>query len=631
MKTFYLFLFIFMYIGCTSQFQKETDLLDKKLAITPILSSSFDSLWCDVRKLPSRQQAAILLKISYRDEKETGGMQKQEHILLEGLPLVSKKEKKKILLQILDLYKKLNEQREFDADIKGIQLSEKLETTYSLSQEEKWEIKKIKAILLGRRGLHKQYLPIWFELLSEHRAADRPELVIDDLSAIANHLIILGDQEKGISLYKEAYQLATDNHLADLSDQCLSRLIKLFTDSKQYAEIVSYINKIGIDSMALSIPSVYPLISMCYLKLQKSDSARLYLTKVNQTQKIGSGMIFNCNIADTYIAEHNLDSALIFLDKAMGEFQNQAERLRKNNIKASLPFYFLPTYSSLATLYQQNGNYQQAKNSFALVEPLMKKSTNDPGRMEKQAKALIRYSSFCRVTKQYEKAVDLLMFRDSLQQIINKADKERESKNFISRLQISDLEHQNKLQETSLANSHRMVVVSTTCAILFFFLICAVGYICYQRKKRLDVIMKQEKEAEQLESSATPEKEKSLTPEEKLYHAAYEKVRLQKLYLNKDIRLKSLAEMLKTNHTYLSSCINTCYGNNYNQWINDFRIDYLLGRIHSGKKLSDLAEEAGFASTDAFYRNFKRKTGLTPNEYLKQHPKKQNPEETVLC
>lgn len=62
------------------------------------------------------------------------------------------------------------------------------------------------------------------------------------------------------------------------------------------------------------------------------------------------------------------------------------------------------------------------------------------------------------------------MFRDSLQQIINKADKERESKNFISRLQISDLEHQNKLQETSLANSHRMVVVSTTCAILFFSL-----------------------------------------------------------------------------------------------------------------------------------------------------------------
>lgn len=620
MKAFHLFLFIFMCIGCTNQIQNETDLLDKKLAITPILSSSFDSLWHDVQKLPPRQQAVILLRISCRDEKETGGIQKQERILLEGLPFISKKEKKKILLRLLSLYKRLSEQRESDADTKGIQLSENLETVYSFSQEEKWEIKRIKAFLLGRRGLHKQYLPIWFELLSEHRAAGRPELVIDDLFAIANHLIILGDQEKGISLYKEANQLATENHLIDLSNQCLSQLIKLFTEYKQYAEIVNYINKINIDSLASSIPSVYPLLSMCYLELQKPDSARLYLTKIDQTQKTGSGMILNCNIADTYIAEHNIDSALIFLDKAMRQFQNQAERFRKNNIKASLPFYFLPTYSSLAALYQQKGNYQQAKNSFALVEPLMKKSTNDPGRMEKQAKALILYSSFCRVTKQYEKAVDLLMFRDSLLQIINKADKERESKNFISRLQISDLEHQNKLQETLLTNSHRMVVVSTTCAILFFFLICAVGYIYYQRKKRLDVIMKQEKEAEQLESLATPEKEQSLTPEEKLYHAAYEKVRLQKLYLNKDIRLKSLAEMLKTNHTYLSSCINTCYGNNYNQWINDFRIDYLLGRIHSGKKLSDLAEEAGFASTDAFYRNFKRKTGLTPNEYLKQHP-----------
>ena len=105
-------------------------MLDKELAITPILSSSFDSLWHDVQKLPSRQQAAILLRISCRDEKETGGIQKQERILLEGLPFISKKEKKKILLRLLSLYKKLSEQREPDADTKGIQLSENLETTH---------------------------------------------------------------------------------------------------------------------------------------------------------------------------------------------------------------------------------------------------------------------------------------------------------------------------------------------------------------------------------------------------------------------------------------------------------------------------------------------------------------------
>ena len=113
-------------------------MLNKELAIIPILSSSFDSLWSDVRKLPSRQQAVILFQISCRDEKEIGGMQKQERILLDGLPLVSKKEKKKILLQLLYLYKRLSEQRELDADMKGNQLSDKLETTYSFSQQEKW-------------------------------------------------------------------------------------------------------------------------------------------------------------------------------------------------------------------------------------------------------------------------------------------------------------------------------------------------------------------------------------------------------------------------------------------------------------------------------------------------------------
>ena len=72
-------------------------MLDKELAVTSILSSSFDSLWHDVQKLPPRQQVAILLKVSSRDEKETDGMLKQECILLEGLSLASKREKENII------------------------------------------------------------------------------------------------------------------------------------------------------------------------------------------------------------------------------------------------------------------------------------------------------------------------------------------------------------------------------------------------------------------------------------------------------------------------------------------------------------------------------------------------------
>lgn len=620
MKAFHLFLLIFFIcIGCRNQVQEKISLLDKELATKPILSLSFDSLWQAVKKLPTKQQVEILYQISYRNEKNIDGMQKQERILLEGLSLTSKKERKKILMQILNIYERLNEQRVPDIDIKGIQLIEKLETNYSLSQEEEWIIKKIKAILLSRRGLHEQYLPIWFELLAEHRAAGRTELVIDDLSAIANQFAILGDQEKGISLYKEAYQLAVENHLQDLSKQCLTLLIYLFYDSNRYEEVVKYTNEIGLDSLASFMPTTYSILSTCYLELQKPDSSRICLIKNNKL-KTGQGMTLNCSIAETYIAENRIDSALVFLEKANKQYQNQAKHLQKKNVNSSLPFNFLQPYSSLATLYQQNGNYQQADEAFTIVEPLMRKSIKNPDQLEIQANALTRYSSFCRATKQYEKAVDLLVRRDSIQQIINKVNKERESKNLMDRLQIKDLMHKLEMQEALLINSHRIIAVSSACAVLFLFFICAIGYIYQQRKKRLSVILNQDKEAEQPEPLATPENKMPLSSEEKLFRAAQKKVSSEKLYLNKNLKLKSLAKILGTNHSYLSSCINTCSNKNYNQWINDFRVDYLLEQIHSGKKLSDLANEAGFSSTDAFYRNFKRKTNLTPSEYLKQYP-----------
>ena len=618
MKAYYLFLLIFFCQGCTNEIQDRVDLLNRKLEVTPILSLSFDSLLLDVRKLPSHQQAAILYQIACKDEEEIDRLLKQKNLLHESLSLASKKEKKKILLQLLELYKKLVEQRVLGSEIEGLQLCEKLEDDYSFSQEEEWIIKKIKASFLNKRGLHEQYLPIWFELLAEHRTANKPILIIEDLYTIANYFSMLGDQEKAISLYEEAYQLAMNNNLSDLSNRCFSLLIYLFYNSKQYSKVINHINKVDIDSVAVNMPSIYPLLSTCYLELQKPDSARFYLTKIEQTKKTENNMIFNCNMADTYLAESHIDSALFFLDKAMVQYQKQTGRFK--DIKASLPFYFLSPYSSLATLYQKNGDYQQAGKSFALVEPLMKKAINNPAQQEIQVKALARYSSFCRAIKQYEKAVDLLIYRDSIQQIITKAEKERDDKNLIDRLQIRDLIHKIEMQKVELMDTQRLLVAFGTCIILFIALMGTVYHIYRQRKKRVAILIEQEKEEQQRQTSVSPENAKPLSQQEILFRTAQKKVKSGKLYLDKEISLDSLAKILDTNRTYLSSCINTCSGKNFNQWINDFRIDYLLERIHSGQKLSVLAEKAGFVSTDSFYRNFKRKTNLTPNEYLKQNP-----------
>lgn len=159
------------------------------------------------------------------------------------LPFASNRERKSILLRVIELCNKL-EVRNTNTIISDIEFNyiHELETNYSLTQEEKWKVKRLKAQLLNRRGKQEEYLPIWFELLKEHRIANIPQYIVDDLLIIANHLSRLGDYNQAISTYEEAYQLIIANQLSNLQNSCLPPLIKLLADNKNYSKALYYYN-----------------------------------------------------------------------------------------------------------------------------------------------------------------------------------------------------------------------------------------------------------------------------------------------------------------------------------------------------------------------------------------------------
>jgi len=69
----------------------------------------------------------------------------------------------------------------------------------------------------------------------------------------------------------------------------------------------------------------------------------------------------------------------------------------------------------------------------------------------------------------------------------------------------------------------------------------------------------------------------------------------------------------------LSAFINQEYGKNFNELINEYRVDYLTDTIkstmdHSQFTLEALGKEAGFNSRAAFISAVKKKTGKTPSE-----------------
>ena len=96
-----------------------------------------------------------------------------------------------------------------------------------------------------------------------------------------------------------------------------------------------------------------------------------------------------------------------------------------------------------------------------------------------------------------------------------------------------------------------------------------------------------------------------------------------KLQFNeKGISLGKLATQLKTNVKYLSFVIKKHKADNYNLYINQLRINYILKQLEMERdfikyKIGHLSEICGYSSPAAFTRAFSEYTGVLPSTYIK--------------
>ncbi|MEY4902335.1 MAG: hypothetical protein RLZZ292_150 [Bacteroidota bacterium] len=95
----------------------------------------------------------------------------------------------------------------------------------------------------------------------------------------------------------------------------------------------------------------------------------------------------------------------------------------------------------------------------------------------------------------------------------------------------------------------------------------------------------------------------------------------EKIYLNPELSLSDLAQRLKTNTSILSQVINNGFGKNFNDFVNEFRVNAVKLKIqdaeHQHLSLLGIAFESGFNSKATFNRAFKKLTGSTPNDFAK--------------
>lgn len=94
-------------------------------------------------------------------------------------------------------------------------------------------------------------------------------------------------------------------------------------------------------------------------------------------------------------------------------------------------------------------------------------------------------------------------------------------------------------------------------------------------------------------------------------------------YLKKDITLNSLAKQFNTNTKYLSEIIKSYKNKNFNQYINELRINHLIEKLQTDEKVlntkvSFLANDFGFNSHSSFSTLFTQYVGKSPSDYIKE-------------
>ncbi len=101
----------------------------------------------------------------------------------------------------------------------------------------------------------------------------------------------------------------------------------------------------------------------------------------------------------------------------------------------------------------------------------------------------------------------------------------------------------------------------------------------------------------------------------------------KKYYLKPDFTQQMVAKKIKTNTTYLSYVVNKHFGKSFSVYHNELRINFTINEIINNTKFREyttlaIAESAGFKNADSFSTSFKKKTGLTPFQFINEIKKK---------
>jgi AraC-like DNA-binding protein len=160
------------------------------------------------------------------------------------------------------------------------------------------------------------------------------------------------------------------------------------------------------------------------------------------------------------------------------------------------------------------------------------------------------------------------------------------------------------------------------------FTLTIIYFIAYNSLRQKEIFPLDENQREEIitisqEDESTKPKRKLVSEDELISLKALltDIMQQQKPYLDCDINLMKLSELLNITPHQLSYVINTGFNENFFQYINRHRIEkakeLLLKEDTNNLSILGIAFESGFRSKTSFNTTFKKITNQTPSEFKK--------------
>ena len=206
--------------------------------------------------------------------------------------------------------------------------------------------------------------------------------------------------------------------------------------------------------------------------------------------------------------------------------------------------------------------------------------------------------------------------------------------------QLTDRVIVDKEEELSDKKNTQNIIIALLVAVV---VISFTGFILTKRRnertKRAFEKIQKEIKTETTDTEASKEniesKERVISSEletEILKNLKQFETKLQ--FLNKDISSSSMASRLKTTPRNLSYILKKHRDNDFNNYINEVRINYIIEQLNTDRKLRNykiaaLAEICGYKSHSQFTIAFKNRKDISPSQYIEMINKSEQKKEPI--